>query len=67
MNTRRNTALFIESQVLQSYPISDPDPIEFLKHVMESRDLTRKDLEPCIGPRGRVADILNRTRLPIAG
>ena len=40
-----------------------PDPIEFLTHVMESRGaLTRRDLEPCIGPRGRVADILNRTR-----
>jgi HTH-type transcriptional regulator/antitoxin HigA len=24
--------------------------------------MTRKDLEPYIGPRGRVADILNRTR-----
>jgi HTH-type transcriptional regulator / antitoxin HigA len=46
----------------QHYPIPDPDPIEFLTHVMESRGLTRKDLEPCIGPRGRVADILNRTR-----
>lgn len=29
---------------------------------MESRGLTRKDLEPMIGPRGRVADILNRRR-----
>jgi HTH-type transcriptional regulator/antitoxin HigA len=29
---------------------------------MESRGLSRKDLEPIIGPRGRVADILNRTR-----
>lgn len=46
----------------QHYPIPDPDPIEFLNHVMESRGLTRKDLEPYIGPRGRVADIMNRTR-----
>lgn len=44
------------------YPIADPDPIEFINHVMESRGLTRKDMEPYIGPRGRVADILNRTR-----
>jgi HTH-type transcriptional regulator/antitoxin HigA len=29
---------------------------------MESRGLTRKDLEAYIGRRGRVADILNRTR-----
>jgi HTH-type transcriptional regulator/antitoxin HigA len=44
------------------FPISDPDPIEFLEHVMESRGLSRKDLEPMIGPRGRVADIMNKTR-----
>jgi HTH-type transcriptional regulator/antitoxin HigA len=29
---------------------------------MENRGLTRKDLEPMIGPRGRVSDILNRSR-----
>lgn len=54
--------LLIESYERRHYPIADPDPIEFLQHVMESRDLTRRDLEPYIGPRGRVADIMNRTR-----
>ena len=51
-------------QVYESvhFPIADPDPIEFINHVMESRGLTRKDMEPYIGARGRVADILNRTR-----
>ena len=44
------------------HPIADPDPIEFINHIMESRGLTRKDMEPYIGARGRVADILNRTR-----
>ncbi len=29
---------------------------------MESRGLTRKDLEPYIGSRARVAEILNRVR-----
>ena len=29
---------------------------------MESRGLTRKDLEPYIGSRGRVAEVLNRAR-----
>jgi HTH-type transcriptional regulator/antitoxin HigA len=43
-------------------PMADPDPIELIEHVMESRGLSRKDLEPMIGPRGRVADILNKTR-----
>ncbi len=54
--------MLIEDYERRHYPISDPDPIEFLYHVMEARGLTRKDFEPYIGPRGRVADILNRTR-----
>jgi len=29
---------------------------------MESRGLSRRDLEPYIGSRGRVAEILNRRR-----
>ena len=44
------------------FPIADPDPIAFIEHIMDSRGLSRKDLEPMIGPRGRVADILNKTR-----
>ena len=31
-------------------------------HVMEVRGMTRKDLEAYLGPRGRVSDIMNRTR-----
>lgn len=54
--------LLIEDYERQHHPIPDPDPIDFLIHVMENRGLTRKDLEPYIGPRGRVSDILNRTR-----
>lgn len=54
--------LLIENYERRHFPIPDPDPIEFLAHVMESRGLTRKDMEPFIGPRGRVADIMNRTR-----
>lgn len=55
-------ALLVERYESLHYPIADPDPIEFINHVMESRGLTRKDMEPYIGARGRVADILNRTR-----
>lgn len=54
--------LLIEQYERQHFPIADPDPIDFLNHVMEARGLTRKDLEPYIGPRGRVSDILNRVR-----
>lgn len=55
-------SLLIEHYERQHFPIADPDPIDFLTHVMEARGVTRKDLEPYIGPRGRVSDILNRIR-----
>jgi HTH-type transcriptional regulator/antitoxin HigA len=55
-------ALLIEQYEREHFPIADPAPIDFLGHVMEARGLTRKDLEPYIGPRGRVSDILNRVR-----
>lgn len=54
--------MLIEDYEQRHYPILDPDPIDFLLHVMESRGLSRKDLAPCLGPRGRVSDVLNRNR-----
>jgi HTH-type transcriptional regulator/antitoxin HigA len=44
------------------YPIEAPDPIEAIRFAMEQRGLTRRDLEPFIGSRARVAEILNRRR-----
>jgi len=55
-------ALLVESYETTHHPISAPDPIDFLLYLMESRGLTRKDLEPYIGSRGRVAEVLNRAR-----
>jgi HTH-type transcriptional regulator/antitoxin HigA len=46
----------------QHFPIMPPDPIEALLYWMETRDLTRRDLEPLLGSRARVAEILNRRR-----
>ena len=54
--------LLIQAYEAGHYPIPDPDPIELLLHVMESRGLTRKDLEPYIGSRARVAEVLSRVR-----
>ena len=39
-----------------------PDPIEAIKFRMEQQGLTRKDLEPLIGTRTRVAEVLNGRR-----
>lgn len=55
-------ALLVEAYEREHLPIADPDPIEFLLHVMEARGLSRKDLEPYIGSRARVAEVLNRVR-----
>ena len=43
-------------------PIEPPDPIDALRYHMESRGLTRRDLEPFLGSRARVAEVLNRRR-----
>lgn len=54
--------VLVEAYEKTHHTIDMPDPVSYLEYVMDSRGLTRKDLEPYIGPRGRVADILNRTR-----
>jgi HTH-type transcriptional regulator/antitoxin HigA len=46
----------------QQEPIEPPDPIDALLYHMESRGLTRRDLEPFLGSRARVAEVLNRRR-----
>lgn len=55
-------ALLVENYEATHYPMPPPEPIDFLLYVMENRGLTRKDLEPYIGSRGRVAEVLNRAR-----
>jgi HTH-type transcriptional regulator/antitoxin HigA len=39
-----------------------PDPIAMIEHVLGARGLTRKDLEPYIGPRQRVWEIMEKRR-----
>jgi len=55
-------ALLMEDYERKHFPIEDPDPVDFLLQVMECRGLTRKDLEPYLGSRARVAEVLNRVR-----
>jgi HTH-type transcriptional regulator / antitoxin HigA len=54
--------LLIEAYERKHFPIPDPDPIDFLHHILEARHLSRKELEPYIGSRARVAEVLNRVR-----
>src|SRR6266403_17170 len=55
-------ATLIDAYEAANYPMNPPDPIEAIKFRMEQQGLTRKDLEPLIGTRTRVAEVLNRKR-----
>jgi HTH-type transcriptional regulator/antitoxin HigA len=55
-------ATLIEAYEDKHYPMDLPDPIEAIKYRMERQGLTRKDLEPMIGTRTRVAEVLNGKR-----
>jgi len=70
-DAKRNTAngdrLEVLTTLIQAYeeahfPVDLPDAAEALHYLMESRGLSRKDLEKCIGTRARVSEILNRRR-----
>ncbi|OUI94138.1 DNA-binding protein [Acetobacter indonesiensis] len=55
-------ATLIDAYEAKHHPIDPPDPVEAIRFRMEQQGLTRKDLESMIGPRNRVADVLNRKR-----
>ena len=54
--------LLVENYEDENFAIPASDPVEAIKFLMEQNDLSRKDLEPFIGPSGRVSETLNRKR-----
>jgi HTH-type transcriptional regulator/antitoxin HigA len=52
----------VEAYEGKHYPIPLPDPIEAIFYYLESRGLSRRDLEPYLGSRARVSEVLNRKR-----
>lgn len=52
----------VEAYEAKNHPIAPPDPVEAILFRMEQRDLDRKALEPYIGRRGRVSEVLNHKR-----
>ena len=52
----------VEAYEAQHHPIDPPDPIALIGFAMEQRGATRADLEPIIGSRGRVSEVLGRKR-----
>ena len=52
----------VEAYEAEHHPIEAPDPVALIKFAMEQREATRADLEPIIGSRGRVSEVLARKR-----
>jgi HTH-type transcriptional regulator/antitoxin HigA len=55
-------ATLVDAYEAEHDPMDPPDPIEAIEFRMEQQGLTRKDLEPLIGTRTRVAEVLNGKR-----
>ena len=67
-NTPEGDRLEVLTTLVEAYEekhhgIPAPDPIEAIRYYMESRGLSRRDLEPYIGSRARVSEVLNRRRM----
>lgn len=52
----------VEAYENRHHDFGPADPVEAIKFRMEQQGLTARDLEPFIGPSGRVSEVLNRKR-----
>jgi len=55
-------AVLIERYEDEHHPIDPPDPIEAIKFRMEQAGLSRKDIEPYLGGRSKVSEVLSGKR-----
>jgi HTH-type transcriptional regulator/antitoxin HigA len=71
MDAKRNTpegdrldvlSTLVDAYEAENFPIEAPDPVEAIKFRMEQEGLARKDLEPMIGNRARVSEVLSGKR-----
>jgi HTH-type transcriptional regulator/antitoxin HigA len=52
----------LEAYEAEHHAIEAPDPIALVEFAMEQKGIDRAALEPMIGSRGRVSEVLNRQR-----
>jgi HTH-type transcriptional regulator/antitoxin HigA len=52
----------VDAYEAKHFPFATPDPVAAIKFQMEQQGLSRKDLEPIIGSRARVSEILTGKR-----
>jgi HTH-type transcriptional regulator / antitoxin HigA len=55
-------ATLVDAYEARRFPMDMPDPPTVVKFQMEQQGLTRKDLEPMIGSRARVSEVLSGKR-----
>ena len=55
-------ATLVDAYEAKRHVIDAPDPVTAIQFRMEQQGLSRKDLEPLIGSRARVCEILTRKR-----
>jgi HTH-type transcriptional regulator/antitoxin HigA len=55
-------ATLVDRYEAQRYPIEAPTPVDALLFRMEQAGLSRRDLEPMIGTRARVSEVLSGKR-----
>ncbi len=55
-------ATLVDAYERKHFPITPPDPIAAIEARCEQLGWTRKDLEPLIGSRARVSEVLGRKR-----
>ncbi len=53
----------VDAYEAQHFPIEPADPVEAILFRMEQQGLSRQDLEPYLGSRQRVSEVLNRRRV----
>jgi len=55
-------ATLVDAFEAKHHAMEAPDPVTAIQFRMEQQGLTRKDLEPLIGSRARVSEVLTRKR-----
>jgi HTH-type transcriptional regulator/antitoxin HigA len=55
-------ATLADAYEAKHHAIDAPDPITAIEFRMEQQGLTRKDLEPMLGSRARVSEVMTRRR-----
>ncbi|HEY5331024.1 MAG TPA: helix-turn-helix domain-containing protein [Acidobacteriaceae bacterium] len=52
----------VDAYETKHFPMDAPDPVMAIEFMMEQQGLTRKDLEPMIGSRARVSEVMTGKR-----